>query len=302
MLGSDPRSGFSEPVLYFRFRQTGIGAAFDPDWNTWDTPTRATCKHSVVRFWLGAFAIGPGCRFISRAFSRSHRRSRLRPNRVRNGLAAGGEWIGTFSSARDRQRLRGFIRVGATTRRIIRALVGLNTANQWRCSAASREPPPVVERRRPRHRRWRGIAELKVRIHCPPPASLLRTDFLSMAHGGSVPSSQAVEPFAHVSGTGRQPYPGARRQTVHRSSSLTCRSVSPLTSSRRRTRAPQPNAISITPSRSVRRGRSPSGAIATGTMAPLATPAFGNRCRHHLALQRFRILSTLGRARLLSVH
>jgi len=171
MLGSDPRSGFSEPVLYFRFRQTGIGAAFDPDWNTWDTPTRATCKHSVVRFWLGAFAIGPGCRFISRAFSRSHRRSRLRPNRVRNGLAAGGEWIGTFSSARDRQRLRGFIRVGATTRRIIRALVGLNTANQWRCSAASREPPPVVERRRPRHRRWRGIAELKVRIHSPPAVS-----------------------------------------------------------------------------------------------------------------------------------
>ena len=175
MLGSDPRSGFSEPVLYFRFRQTGIGAAFDPDWNTWDTPTRATCKHSVVRFWLGAFAIGPGCRFISRAFSRSHRRSRLRPNRVRNGLAAGGEWIGTFSSARDRQRLRGFIRVGATTRRIIRALVGLNTANQWRCSAASREPPPVVERRRPRHRRWRGIAELKVRIHCPPAESRLQT-------------------------------------------------------------------------------------------------------------------------------
>ena len=171
MLGSDPRSGFSEPALYFRFRQTGIGAAFDPDWNTWDTPTRAICKHSVVRFWLGAFAIGPGCRFISRAFSRSHRRSRLRPNRVRNGLAAGGEWIGTFSSARDRQRLRGFIRVGATTRRIIRALVGLNTANQWRCSAASREPPPVVERRRPRHRRWRGIAELKVRIHCPPAES-----------------------------------------------------------------------------------------------------------------------------------
>jgi hypothetical protein len=33
---------------------------------------------------------------------RSHRQSRLRPNRVRNGLSAGGDWIRTFSSARDR--------------------------------------------------------------------------------------------------------------------------------------------------------------------------------------------------------
>ena len=66
---------------------------------------------------------------------------------------------------------------------------------------------------------------------------------------------QAVEPLAHVGGARRQPYPGARRQSVHRSSSITCRSVSELTSPRRRTRAPQPNAISMTPSRSGRRGR-----------------------------------------------
>jgi hypothetical protein len=72
---------------------------------------------------------------------------------------------------------------------------------------------------------------------------------------------QTVETLAHVGGAGRQPHPGARRQRVHRSSSITCRSVSELTSPRRRTRAPQPNAISIIPSRSVRRGRSPSGAI-----------------------------------------
>jgi hypothetical protein len=131
---------------------------------------------------------------------------------------------------------------------------------------------------------------------------------------------QAVEPLAHVSDAGRQPYSGARRQTVHRSSSITCRSVSKLTSPRRRTRAPQPNAISIMPSRSVRRGRPSSGAISTGIMAPLSTTAFGNSCRrhlnswllftswrratvdtappqlrlrHHLALRRFRILSTL---------
>src|SRR5262249_32795223 len=73
---------------------------------------------------------------------------------------------------------------------------------------------------------------------------------------------QAVDPLAHVGGA-RQPYPGACRQTVHRSRSITCRSVSALTSPRKRTRAPQPNAISMTPSRSVRRGRSPSGAIST---------------------------------------
>jgi hypothetical protein len=28
---------------------------------------------------------------------------------------------------------------------------------------------------------------------------------------------QAVEPLAHVGGTRRQPHPGARRQTIHRS-------------------------------------------------------------------------------------
>src|SRR3984893_16355651 len=95
-------------------------------------------------------------------------------------------------------------------------------------------------------------------------------------------SRQAVEPFAHVGDAGRQPYPGARRQTVHRSSSIACRSVSELTSPRRRTRAPQPNAISMTPSRSPRRGRPPSGAISTGTIAPLSTTAFGNSCRRHL--------------------
>ncbi len=72
---------------------------------------------------------------------------------------------------------------------------------------------------------------------------------------------QAVEPLAYVSGTGRQPYPGARRKRVHRNSSITCRSVSELTSPRRRTRAPQPNTISMTPSRSARRGQSPSAAI-----------------------------------------
>src|SRR5207237_5924479 len=92
---------------------------------------------------------------------------------------------------------------------------------------------------------------------------------------------QTVEPLAHIGGTGRQPYPGARRQTIHRSSSITCRSVSELTSPRRRTRAPQPNAISMTPPRSGRRGRSPSAAISTGTIAPLATAAFGNSCRRH---------------------
>src|SRR5215471_17244207 len=92
---------------------------------------------------------------------------------------------------------------------------------------------------------------------------------------------QAVEPLAHVGGTGRQPHPGPRRQAVHRSRSMTCRSVSEQTSPRRRTRAPQPNTISITPSRSLR-GRSPSGAISTGTMVPLSTTAFGNSCRRHL--------------------
>src|SRR5215470_1512663 len=92
---------------------------------------------------------------------------------------------------------------------------------------------------------------------------------------------QAVEPLAHVSGTGRQPYPGARRKRVHRSSSITCRSVSELTSPRRRTRAPQPNTISMTPSRSARRGRSPSGAISTGTITLLSIAVFGNNCRRH---------------------
>src|ERR1700730_17831330 len=92
---------------------------------------------------------------------------------------------------------------------------------------------------------------------------------------------QTVETLAHVGDAGRQPYPGARRQSVHRSSSITCRSVSDLTSPRRRTRAPQPNTISIIPSRSVRRGRSPSGAISTRTIAPLSTAAFGNSCRRH---------------------
>src|SRR6516165_5981588 len=37
----------------------------------------------------------------------------------------------------------------------------------------------------------------------------------------------------------------------------------------------------MTPSRSVRRGRSPSAAISTGTMAPLSTADFGNSCRRH---------------------
>ena len=79
-----------------------------------------------------------------------------------------------------------------------------------------------------------------------------------------------------------QPNPGARRQAVHRSCSITCRSVSQLTSPRRRTRAPRPNTISMTPSRSVRRGRPSSAAISTGIMAPLSTTAFGNSCRRHL--------------------
>ena len=92
---------------------------------------------------------------------------------------------------------------------------------------------------------------------------------------------QTVETLAHVGDAGRQPYPGARRQSVHRSSSITCRGVSELTSPRRRTRAPQPNTISIIPSRSVRCGRSLSGAISTGTIAPLSTAAFGNSCRRH---------------------
>jgi hypothetical protein len=57
---------------------------------------------------------------------------------------------------------------------------------------------------------------------------------------------QAVEPFAHVGGTRRQPHPAARRQRFDRSSSITCRSVWALTSPRRCTRAPQSNAISMT--------------------------------------------------------
>src|ERR1700749_4064976 len=40
---------------------------------------------------------------------------------------------------------------------------------------------------------------------------------------------QTVKPLAHIVDAGRQPYPGARRQSVHRSSSITCRSVSELT-------------------------------------------------------------------------
>ena len=36
-----------------------------------------------------------------------------RDYRVRNGLAAGGEWIRTFRSAVDEQQFRGFVRVGA---------------------------------------------------------------------------------------------------------------------------------------------------------------------------------------------
>ena len=93
---------------------------------------------------------------------------------------------------------------------------------------------------------------------------------------------QAVERFAHASGARRQPRPGARRQTVHRSSSITRRRVSEETSPRRRTRVPQPNAISMTPSRSARRGRPSSGAISIGTIAPLSTTAFGNSSRRHL--------------------
>jgi hypothetical protein len=54
-----------------------------------------------------------------------------------------------------------------------------------------------------------------------------------------------------------------------------------LTSPRRRTRAPHPNAISMTPSRSVRRG-APSGVVSTGTIALFSTPAFGKSCRRHL--------------------
>jgi hypothetical protein len=38
----------------------------------------------------------------------------------------------------------------------------------------------------------------------------------------------------------------------------------------------------MTPPRSGRRGRSPSAAIATGTIALLSTAAFGNSCRRHL--------------------
>jgi hypothetical protein len=39
----------------------------------------------------------------------------------------------------------------------------------------------------------------------------------------------------------------------------------------------------MTPSRSVRRDRPPSsGAISTGTIAPLSTTAFGNSCRRYL--------------------
>ena len=75
--------------------------------------------------------------------------------------------------------------------------------------------------------------------------------------------------------------PGCPPADIHRSSSISCRSVSELTSPRRRTRAPQPNVISMTLSRPVRRGRPSSGAISTGTIAPLSTTAFGNSCRRH---------------------
>jgi hypothetical protein len=47
---------------------------------------------------------------------------------------------------------------------------------------------------------------------------------------------QTVEPLAHIGGTGRQPYPSPRRQTIHRRNSITCRRASELTSPRRRTR------------------------------------------------------------------
>src|SRR4051794_8616430 len=45
-----------------------------------------------------------------------------RGKEVRIRLAAGGEWIRTFSSARDRQHFRGFVRVGADRRSARRSL------------------------------------------------------------------------------------------------------------------------------------------------------------------------------------
>jgi hypothetical protein len=45
---------------------------------------------------------------------------------------------------------------------------------------------------------------------------------------------------------------------------------------------PQPNAISMTPSRSARRGRPPLGAISTGTIAPLSTSTGSLRLRRLL--------------------
>jgi hypothetical protein len=92
------------------------------------------------------------------------------------------------------------------------------------------------------------------------------------ARARSAPAPPGIEPFAHVGGARRQPHPGARRQTVHRNSSITCRSVSELTSPRRRTRAPQPNAIS---------------AAAAWTPGPPATRSVSSEER--MALDFFRI-------------
>jgi hypothetical protein len=138
---------------------------------------------------------------------------------------------------------------------------------------------------------------------------------------------QTVEPLAQVGDTGRQPYPGARRQAVHRSSSMTCRSVSELTSPRRRTPRPTAkgdldDAVAIRPPRPIdihddfdwhhgaafhRRLRQQLPPPSEQLVAVhIVTPRHDRhrrtgrlRFRHHLALQRFGILSTL---RLLSVH
>jgi hypothetical protein len=141
---------------------------------------------------------------------------------------------------------------------------------------------------------------------------------------------QAVEPLAHVSGTGRQPHPSARRQAVHRSSSITCRSVCELTSPQAHpcttAKYNLDDAIAIRPPQLITiRGDfdwhhcaafhhrlrqqlppPPEQLVAVHIVAPRHNRHRGSghlRLRHHLTLQCFRILSTLRRSRLLlSVH
>ena len=134
--------------------------------------------------------------------------------------------------------------------------------------AASRSPPaastvaPASAPPRPASARGHTNRPRSSRLanrHSPSPShhnSLIRSPRRprkqnTWPENGSLPSTalrlrrQAVEPLAHVGRARRQPHPRARRQTDHRSSSITCRSVSGDTSPRTHTRAPQAKVISI---------------------------------------------------------